>query len=126
MSSAKRTLFKQLYSQTGVTTSFTTPVTDTTGADNLSYEIIYNGATGPFSGTFSIQGCDQGTILPNGTTQNMTFSTLTLSGVPGITTTSDAHLVALNQIPFRFIRLAYNPNGGGAANITVNVYGKEG
>ena len=125
MSSAKRTLFKQLISQSGVTATFSTAVTDTTGADNLSYEIVWSGASAPFTGTFAVQGADAGNILPNGTAQNMTFTPITLSGTPGITSASGSHLIAMNQIPFRFLQLVYTPSGAGAANITVNVYGKE-
>jgi hypothetical protein len=124
MSGTKRTIFKQLFSQTAVTTTFSTAPTDTQGVDNLSYELIFANATNTPSGYFTLQGADAGTILPNQTMSGATWTPLTLSAIPQVDSASGSHLVSITQFPFRFVRLVYTPNSG-QADITVNIYGKE-
>ena len=124
MSGQKSTLFKQLFSATGVSTSFASQATDVGRYDNISYEIIFANATNTPSGFFTIQGANAGTILPNQTMQGATWTNLTLSAVPQVDSASGSHLISLNQIPYRYLRLVYTPNSG-VADITVNVQGRE-
>ena len=124
MSSQKSTLFAQVYSAKAIATSFTTAVTDVGRYDNISYEIIFANATNTPSGFFTVQGADAGMILPNQTMQGATWTNLPLSAVPQVDSSSGSHLISLNQIPFRYIRILYTPNSG-VADITVNVQGRE-
>lgn len=126
MSSSKKTLFKQLYNQLAVIANFAVAPTDCSSIDNLSYEIIFANATNIPSGSFTLQGADAGTILPNQTMQGATWTNLAMSAVPQIDAASGSHLISINQIPFRFIRLTYTASGGGAqADIIINVSGRE-
>lgn len=82
--------------------------------DNVAIHLIWTAAA-LTSGTFSVNASCDGT----------NYSPLSLSGTPTVAGSADSVMISLNQLPFRYIRLAYSSGTAGTGSINALITAKE-
>ena len=87
--------------------SFNTVATAVQYQDNISYQI--NVTTSDSQGTFSIQGSNDNSI----------FVSLATAGT--VAAANDNIMVAYNQFPFAYVRLAYTSSVAGTGTCTIEL-----
>lgn len=93
--------------------NLTSNIVDVTYTDNVGIQLTF---TGTPSGEFAVEGSvDYDDHLSTGNWSELTFST-----TPQATGSADTHLLNLNQIPYKKIRVTYTRTSGtGTLNIHV-------
>lgn len=86
--------------------NLTSDAVDVTYTDNVGFQLTFTGSpTGEFS-------CE-------GTIDEVSWSALTFSSTPQATGSGDTHLLNVNQIPYKKLRVVYARTSGTG---TLNVY----
>lgn len=100
-------------------TSFVSPITIIEWMDNCSYQV--NVTTTNSTGTFQVQVSDDYATIQGAVTNPGNWITLTLSAVPTVAGANDVIGIALKQLPYSAVRLAYTSNiaGTGACSIYI-------
>jgi hypothetical protein len=107
-----------------LTASFISPVTNIEWGDSVSYEII--ATTVDSIGTFSVQVSNDYTIVLNNEVANPgNWVTLTLSGTPTLAALDINIGIALRDIPYTAVRLAYTSTTAGTGTALIYVTSKQ-
>jgi hypothetical protein len=125
MSRKDTLLYNVLPAGTSLSASFKSPATVIRYTDNVSYQIAVT--TTDSAGTFSVQVSDDYAVSPDNSsiTNAGTWDTLTLSGVPTVSSASDIITISLNQLPFFAIRLVYTSTTAGTGTCQAYITSKQ-
>jgi hypothetical protein len=118
-------LYNVLPAGTSLSASFFSPATVIRYGDNVSYSLAV--FTTNSIGTFSVQVSDDYAVSPDNSSiiNPGTWITLTLSGIPSVASANDQIGIALNQVPYFAIRLAYTSTTAGTGTVTAYITDKQ-
>ena len=105
MSGKNATGPRLLVSGGDMSADYTSPIIDVQYADNVGLQLIF---TGTPTGLFYIQG----SINYDPRTTTGDWSNLDFSSAPEAAGAADNHLINLNQLPYKYIRVFYDRTSG--------------
>lgn len=121
----KNVLPYKLATLQSLSSNFTTPPTNITYTDNISYQI--NVTTTNSTGTFAVEVSDdyQRDATTNALINPGHWVALSLSGTPTVAGANDTIDIALQQVPYGAIRLSYSSIVAGTGTCDIYFLSKQ-